>query len=207
MLARGHRLRVGQTGTVGFVTSRGEPRIALDVESDARFFDNPDLPDTRSAMTLPLRARGRIIGALDVQSKSRGAFTSDDIAVLQSLADQVALAISNARLFVRLQESVAAERMAYGELSRRAWSEMLHARRDIGYVDRSEGTTPVEGAIPSVMVRVGEEKTMVQENDSTVAIPLRIREGEDVLGVARLRKPAESGAWTQEQIALMQSVA
>ena len=58
MLVRGHRLQVGGQGIVGYVTSRGEPRIALDVGTDAVFFQNPDLPDTRSEMALPLRARG-----------------------------------------------------------------------------------------------------------------------------------------------------
>ncbi len=58
MLARGHRLTVGETGIVGYVTGTGEARIALDVGEDAAFFDNPDLPATRSEMALP-RVRGQ----------------------------------------------------------------------------------------------------------------------------------------------------
>ncbi|HSM71127.1 MAG TPA: HAMP domain-containing protein, partial [Anaerolineales bacterium] len=61
MLARGHRLEIGK-GLVGTVAQTGKPRIALDVGSDAAFFDNPDLPDTRSEMALPLSVRGQIIG-------------------------------------------------------------------------------------------------------------------------------------------------
>lgn len=68
MLARNHSLAVGQTGIVGFVTATGQPRIALDVGADLVYFDNPDLPDTRSEIALPLRYAGQIIGALDVQS-------------------------------------------------------------------------------------------------------------------------------------------
>ncbi|MEA3339583.1 MAG: response regulator, partial [Chloroflexota bacterium] len=99
MLERGHQLEVGKVGMVGHVAATGEPRIALDVGTDAVFFDNPDLPDTRSAMTLPLKVRGQVIGALDVQSTQSTAFSKDDVAVLQTMADQLATAIANARLF------------------------------------------------------------------------------------------------------------
>jgi len=99
MLERGHQLRVGEVGMVGYVAETGEPRIALDVGTDAVFFDNPDLPNTHSAMTLPLKVRGRVIGALDVQSTQSTAFSKDDVAVLQTMADQLATAIANARLF------------------------------------------------------------------------------------------------------------
>jgi len=69
MLERGHKLAVGKVGMVGYVTGTGEPRIALDVGQDAVHFVNPDLPETRSEMTLPLRVRGEVIGALDVQER------------------------------------------------------------------------------------------------------------------------------------------
>ncbi len=206
MLARGHRLEVGQTGTVGYVTARGEPRIALDVGVDAVFFDNPDLPETRSAMTLPLRARGRILGALDVQSRQSGAFTDEDATILQGLADQVALAISNAQLFEQLQESVAAERMAYGELSRRAWAEMLQARADMGYVAVQDGLYPASGTPPIALQALSKEDHLVLDEEGTLALPVKVREGDSMLGVVRLRKP-EGATWTEEQIAMMQAIA
>ncbi len=118
MLARGHKLRVGKVGIVGKVAATGEPHIALDVGKDAVHFANPDLPDTHSEMGLPLRVRGRVIGVLDVQSTRVAAFTEDDVAVLQTLADQLAAAIANARLFRAVRE----------EASRRALiNEVLHA--------------------------------------------------------------------------------
>jgi HAMP domain-containing protein/putative methionine-R-sulfoxide reductase with GAF domain len=67
MLARGHRLEVGQTGIVGNVAKTGEARIALDVGADAAYIDNPDLPMTRSEMALPLTVHSEIIGVLDIQ--------------------------------------------------------------------------------------------------------------------------------------------
>ncbi len=206
MLARGHRLGVGQQGLVGYVTARGEPRVASDIGDDAVFFDNPDLPETRSAMALPLRVGGRIIGALDVQSKESAAFSQEDVAVLQILADQVAVAISNARLFERLQESVAAERRAYGELSYQAWAEVLKEQGELGYIDNVAGTSIVKGApMPDAMQLAGREATIVQEEE-TVSIPVTVQEGEGVLGVVRLRKPEGTGAWTPDQVSLMQDI-
>ena len=120
LLERGHRLRIGQTGIVGHVTATGEPRIALDVGQDAVFFDNPDLPDTRSEMAVPLVARGRVIGALDVQSTRQAAFSSEDVSVLQTMADQLATAIENARLFTATQEALTETR------------EMFEANQAIG---------------------------------------------------------------------------
>jgi GAF domain-containing protein len=204
MLAHGHRLRVGQEGIVGYVTDQGRPRIALDVGADAAFFDIPDLPDTRSEMALPLRARGQIIGALDVQSTEPGAFIDEDVAVLQTLADQVALAISNTRLFQQAQESLAAERRAYGEIVREAWQQMVRARPDLGYLCVPHGVYPVESAWRPEMVQASQAGQTVRDGRSTVVIPVNIRDR--VVGAVRLRKPDDAGEWTAEEIALMETV-
>ncbi|HNT22942.1 MAG TPA: GAF domain-containing protein [Anaerolineales bacterium] len=99
MVANGHKLKIGEVGIVGYVTKTGQPRIALDVGSDAVYFRNPLLPETRSEMALPLKTGGLVIGALDVQSKQPGAFDEGDVNILQTMADQLAVAIANARLF------------------------------------------------------------------------------------------------------------
>ncbi len=99
MKEAGHRLEVGGMSMVGAACARREARIALDVGDEAVRFDNPLLPDTRSEMALPLIAGDRVLGALDVQSTEPAAFSQEDIAVLQLVADQVAVAIANARLF------------------------------------------------------------------------------------------------------------
>jgi GAF domain-containing protein len=98
MLSRRHRLQVGSETMIGWCTAHGQARIALDVGEEAVRFDNPLLPDTRSEMALPLISRGRVIGALTVQSTEPQAFSDEDVSVLQTMADQVANAIENARL-------------------------------------------------------------------------------------------------------------
>jgi GAF domain-containing protein len=104
MLQRGHSLPVGKVGIVGYVTGTGKPRIALDVGADQVHFANPDLPNTRSELALPLWAGDQIIGALDVQSEQPQAFDEEDVLVLQTMADQLAVAIENARLISDLTD-------------------------------------------------------------------------------------------------------
>ena len=110
MLKRGHKLGIGQTGIVGFVAATGTSRIALDVGADAVFFDNPDLPSTRSELALPLRVGTEIIGVLDVQSTEQNVFQDEDTDVLSTLADQVAIAIQNGRSYETTQELGSASR-------------------------------------------------------------------------------------------------
>jgi len=107
-LKRGLRLRVGGEGMVSDVTCRGIPRITGDVQNEPLFLYRPELPETRSEATLPLRVRGQIIGALDVQSTELAAFSSESGEVLQALADQLAVAIENARLLRAMQQATRA---------------------------------------------------------------------------------------------------
>jgi len=98
MVVAGHRLEVGGSSMIGMCTASGQARIALDVGKEAVRFNNPLLPLTRSEMALPLASRGRVIGAMSIQSTQPAAFSQEDIAVLQTMADQLANAIENARL-------------------------------------------------------------------------------------------------------------
>ena len=205
MLARGHRLGLG-VGIVGHVVQQGEPRIALDVGEDAVYFDNPDLPNTRSEMALPMRARGEMIGALDVQSVEPGAFSQEDVAVLQTLADQIALAIDNARLFQQVQESLEAERRAYGQLSREAWGDLLSARPDLGLLHNKQGAM-VDDEVwrPEMDVALQTGQTARGSDDATsLAIP--IKAGGQIIGVIDARKPSGSGAWTAADIGMMEAL-
>jgi GAF domain-containing protein len=103
MLAQGHRLEVGGESMIGWCVANKQARIALDVGEDAVRFENPLLPKTRSELALPLVSRGQAIGALTIQSAQEAAFSDEDIAVLQTMADQLANTIANARLFEQAQ--------------------------------------------------------------------------------------------------------
>lgn len=195
MLARGHRLRVGEEGIVGYVTGQGEARVALDVGEDAVYFDNPDMPETRSEMALPLMARGEIIGALDVQSKKPQAFSSEDIAVLQTMATQIALAISNARLFQRVQAIADAERRAYGQISHKDWQRIVQSRSRFGYRYEQGDIYPLN-----------EPATLHAEEDlPKIEIPIRVRG--QVIGTINAHKASPDESWSEEENKMMSTLA
>ncbi len=204
MLERGHRLRVGAEGIVGAVAERGEARVAQDVGRDAFFFNNPDLPETRAEAALPLRVRGVTIGVLDVQSTDPYAFSTEDVSVLQALADQVAVAIDSARLFQKTQEILTAERRTYGERTRQTWQELLRARPHLSFVGDASGIAPFTTWEPQMKAAAQTGKIVIDSDTPNVlAIPLRVRE--QVIGVIDGRKP-DGAAWTNEEINLLQTL-
>lgn len=97
MVREGHQLKVGGMSMVGAACATRRARIALDVGDDPVRFDNPLLPDTRSELALPLLVGNRVLGTLDVQSAKPHAFSDEDVSILQLVADQVAVAVDNAR--------------------------------------------------------------------------------------------------------------
>jgi len=107
MIAKGHKLKVDGHSMIGAATGRGQALIALDVGEEPFHFKNPHLPATRSELALPLVAGDEVIGALTVQSTTEAAFTSDDAATLQAMADQLATAIRNAQLHSQNQQLLA----------------------------------------------------------------------------------------------------
>ncbi len=110
LLRRQHQLEVGGNSMVGSAVAECQARIALDVGVEAVRFANPLLPDTHSEMALPLSVGGIVIGALDVQSTEYNAFSEADIIVLQTMTDQLATSIQNARLIVETEKALAETR-------------------------------------------------------------------------------------------------
>lgn len=106
MLNSGHRLKIGEMGIVGHVAKSGEPRIALDVSRDNFHLKNPLLLQTRSEMAVPLKINANGLGVLDIQSQQQQAFDDEDAAILQILADQLAVAIETTRLFEAAQRQL-----------------------------------------------------------------------------------------------------
>ena len=103
LLKRGHQLKIGSPSMISWCITNQKARIALDVGKEAVRFSNPLLPDTRSELALPLISRGQMLGALGIQSVKEAAFSEEDIAIFQAMADQLANAVSNARLYNQLE--------------------------------------------------------------------------------------------------------
>lgn len=192
---QGFSLKVGKEGIVGYVASTGNTYVAQDVLEDPFFIADDVNIEVRSELALPLRIRGEVIGVLDVQSAEPNDFSDEVIAVMETLADQIALAITNARLFRQTQENLEAVREAYGELSREKWSQLLRERSDSGYYSDASGTTPVTG------ITLEEQwKKDLPEYD----IPISIRGS--VIGRIRAHKDKQAGEWTAEEMSLLETV-
>jgi GAF domain-containing protein len=208
MLQRGHRLRVGQVGIVGYVAEKSESRISLDVGSDAVFFDNPDLPDTHSEMALPLVIGDHAIGVLDVQSEKISAFIQQDIDVMSTLANQVAVAIENARRFSETRQALAEARTVYSQYLRQAWQETSLEKNAIGYQYSNTLVKPLLNTLdkPEVLSAVNSGLMVVQtEENPTLAIPLKIRE--EIIGVLNISSKSSNRQWNDNEMALVRAVA
>ncbi len=191
MLERNHRLRVGEVGLVGYVTRSGQPRVALDVGNDSVFFNNPDLPDTHSEIALPLIAGSEVIGALDVQSMETDAFSQEDINILTTLANQVSIAIQNARSYQQSRETLEQAELAAAQLSEQQWAQFLSKQDVHGY--HFDGVEAV---------RLG---TDAQKPPQGIAIPLILRGTQ--IGTLKLSAPDTNREWDEDEIALAQATA
>jgi GAF domain-containing protein len=200
MLARGHQLKIGEQGIVGDVASTGKPRIALDVGKDAIYFDNPDMPDTRSEMALPLVIGDRIVGVLDVQSTESAAFDEEDIQTMSILADQVSLAIENARLFEESSKSLAEAEVLYRQYLRQAWGRMPKEQRLEGYKYSAMGAVPIE----RIDTTNKNDKQTEKRNRPEIAVPIMLR-GEPI-GTLAVQVP-ETGLVNEDHMDMIKAVA
>ena len=207
MLERGHKLQIGQTGIVGFVSAMGTPRIALDVGSDAVFFDNPDLPNTRSEMALPLSIANEIIGVLDVQSTEEKAFHENDIEILSTLADQVAIAIQNSRTYQTMQELLEKAQRESGAYLQDAWRVLESEQSTLGYrVSEQEVVSLINPlSSPQVEKAVKNKQTVAEHGTTaTLAVPIRLRN--EIIGVIDIRT-SEEHDWDEDEIDIAEAVA
>ncbi len=197
MLDRQHKLEVGQVGIVGMVTATGVPRIALDTGSDAVFFNNPDLPDTHSEMALPLTARGKIIGALDVQSTVPNAFTDTDISTLSLLADQIAISIDNVRLLQEAQEALAESQSIFREYLADSWQKKS-ASGIVGYHQTLTGGQVITAN------KARDELPDANENGA-LTVPIKLRN--QTIGTLDIRPITGGRHWRTDEVNIVRAVA
>lgn len=178
MLQQGHRLKIGEVGMVGYAASTGEVRVALDVNKDSQHVKNPLLPLTRSEAALPLRVAGMVIGVLDVQSaaspEQEAAFDESSVAVLQVLADQLAIAIQNARLLEDMQANLQEMQTIYGHATQQAWTQFLQGRSTLGYEFDGVHLIPIQATDDRRQMAKGHPTNPATPGEP-FSIPLRVR--------------------------------
>jgi GAF domain-containing protein len=195
---------VGGDSMIGRCVLSGQADIQLDVGEAAVRFDNPYLPDTRSELALPLRSGTEVLGAMTVQSDQAAFFSEEDISVLQTVADQVANAVRNARLFQQVESSLEAERRAYGELSAQAWHELAREQGGVGFVKQGGVVSPLARGLGDRSGEAARTGQVVIGTDNAVALPIRI--GERVVAVLDAQLPQDMDAWPPEQLALLEAL-
>ncbi|HZM25213.1 MAG TPA: GAF domain-containing protein [Anaerolineales bacterium] len=207
MLKRGHKLGIGQTGIVGFVAATGAFRVALDVGADAVYFSNPDLPNTRSELALPLRVGNEVIGVLDVQSTEQNVFLEEDTEVLSTLADQVAIAIQNGHSYETTQQLLEEAQKTSGAYVRDSWRILQSREEYIGYLMSENTLKPLNRPITSTQidkVMLSNESIVESGKTATLAIPIRLRD--EVIGVIDIRT-TEEHMWDPDEVDITRAVA
>jgi GAF domain-containing protein len=211
MLERNHRLPMG-VGVVGYSAQTGQARIALDVGADSIFFNNPDLPNTRSEAALPMRRRGETIGVLDVQSTEAGAFSNEDLLVLTALANQVSIALENARLLTETRAALLQVQEIYNEFTRAEWgrtvaqAEQPGFRFQIGRIERLESSLQEPEVISAVKSgKVATNQTDGAKKQAAIAVPVKLR-GE-VIGILHVESHDPDKHWQEDDVSLIQAVA
>ena len=209
---QGFKLKIG-VGIVGHVTRTGQLRAVPDVNADAMYVDSPLLPETRSEVTLPLQVGERTIGALDVQSQEMAAFDKDDVAVLQTIADQLAVAIENARLLDDMQQAIRELERTSGRYTQEAWRTVARQpERLLGYRYRRLGIEPATEQHPEACQAWQQGSSIIttvrpegdgQETMGALAMPIELRG--QMVGVLNLR--FESEAVPPETVSLVRDVA
>lgn len=192
---------------VGYSISRGEPRVSQNVMADPMYLNNPNFPETRSEIALPLRIAGSIIGALDVQSKEINAFSEQDISVLATLADQVAIAIENARLFGEAQAALDESRALFEKYTRQEWSNFARQAKQTGYIFDGKHVAPLDrltrGDITRTAIQTG--SLTLEKESAAIAIPIKVRG--QTIGVLDVRSKKGTRAWKREEISMLEAAA
>jgi len=206
LLQRGHRLGVGSVSVIGQVTAQGQMVLARDTALSQVHRRNEFLPDTRAELAIPLRIGEIIIGALDVQSKEADAFDDEIVTVLQIMADQIAVAIQNARLFEEVTRRLEDIEDRNRQATLRAWQDFMRERRaneisrDAGLPSQTNTSALKQAALRSGELTIG-KPTVYQT--TPVALPITLRG--QVLGVVEWEVPTNT--LTDDKIELARELA
>lgn len=188
LLKQGYALSIGSDVIVSLVALQKKARIALDSGPDIVERPDPELPLTRSRIALPLLVRNRLVGVLDIQSDKPEAFSLDDLDVLQTLADQIAVTIENTRLLAESQQAIAQLEALSSARAYEVWKRKLLER------SRAYTYTPLG-------LRAEKAK---QNGNNSVSVPILLR-GQKIGSITISRN--DDGKWSKLDEALLQEVA
>jgi GAF domain-containing protein len=212
-LEMGYRLELDDTSTIGWCINHRQARVTSNVEKGVMQFGPIPMPHTRSEIALPLRSRGRVLGAMSVQSTQETAFDELDVAVLQTMTDQVAVAIDNARLFSQTETMLEEVQSVQRRYLDQAWQDFM-ATRPVSKIDYTQPGTEPRGGDALYEARrqaMALGQTTISEpqkegdDGAALVVPLKLRE--QVIGTMVLQETDPQRSWTDEEIAMAETIA
>ncbi len=223
-LEMGYQVQLDESSIIGECLTSRQPRLRSDIGARGTRFGPIPMPHTRSELVLPLRSRGTVLGALDVHSTRENAFSEPDIAVLQTIADQVAIAIDNARLFSRTETLLAEMREVQQRYMRESWDKFLSRDSAQGKSNRIDYAMPgvaveslpaeirntavkqgrpVIATVSEETAKTASQAVVVKSEQEALVMPLKLRE--QVIGTVALRD-VQPRHWTAEELALLEVI-
>jgi GAF domain-containing protein len=174
-----HRIDLkGRTAIAQAIQTR-QIRLALDTGTEPVRFDNPLLPYTRSQLVAPLIVGDNVFGALELHSTRESAYSLEDVDTYQNMANQVAIALENSRLFREGQQNLLEMRATQRQYLQGAWSNLVEEEKDLEY-------------------ELGDDESA----DKSIQVPLALRD--QVIGQISM---ASTEDWTPEQRNLIETIA
>ncbi len=193
MIRRKYRVKVPSNELIANVADRGEARIADVDEIQTTRINQRELTETRSQIVLPLKVREIVIGVLDIHSSQPDAFSREDVPTLQILADQVAIAIQNARSSEQARDALQKAEIISHQLTNKAWREYSDSQDRKGY--RYDGIKP----------EPIHEKVRFTDSDKPLAIPIVLRG--QVIGNLKMNPTEATRRWTDDEVAMAEATA
>lgn len=168
LVSQGYQIPPRSQSAVSRVMETGDAIIVSDIRADSTYQYSNLLPNTRSEIVLPLRTGGQVIGVLDIQSTDAEAFAATEVSGFQAMADQIAIAIENVRLYEHAQHDLQDIESLNRQLTGEAWHKFLAGRPSafaLGYETSERGIRPLEV----------KEVSQEPRDDGTVTLPLKVR--------------------------------
>lgn len=208
LLSQGHRLQVGGNSMIGQCIANASPRLALDVGKEAHRFDNPLLPDTRSELALPLMSRNIVIGAVSIQSTEVAAYSREDITILQTMADQLATALGNARLFAESRASLEELQRLQQRYALDMWEGYVAKQDVFGYAYDLNELSPVAADMSSAPPEFFGRQVITRSGDggegALLVAPFDVRS--EPVGFLSFEEPQGTREWTADNVAVVEAV-
>lgn len=211
---KGHQLEAGQ-GIVGTVAVTNKHFLSNNVDETPNFFRNPLLQKTNSELAVPLRKGAEVLGVLDIQSEKIDRFSPVDLSLIQSIGDQTAVAIHNARLLTQTQEALHQVQYLNSRLTRENWEDFQKTVPATGYRFKDGKSFPITSNkdtwFPPMKQAMAKKQLIkhVETNNnnsqaSELAVPLMLRG--QVIGVLDVKRQEKVG-WAEEELSAIEVVA